>query len=117
MKLKAFTLFESTVAVTLITIVLGMSTLIYSNILDSERPVAFYQARQKVDQIFFETKISGSFFSKNFSFEAYDVEQKVDFYKGNKRLYQVDYKVVSAGKELWKESHLVANTQYEEKGN
>lgn len=113
MKLKAFTLFESTVAVTLITIVLGMSTLIYSNILDAERPVAFYQAQQEVDQIFHETKTSGAFFTKNFSFENYDIEQKVDFYKGNQRLYQVDYTVTSGEKKLWTESHLVANTKYE----
>ena len=111
--LSAFTLFESTVAVTIITIVLGMSTLIYSNVLDSERPVAFYQAKQDIDRIFLDTKRSKAFFDKTFEYEAYNIEQKVNAYKGNQKLFLLEYKVISGGKEMWKEQHLVANVNYE----
>ena len=114
MKLKSFTLFEATVAVTIITIVLGLSVMIYSNVLDAERPVAFYQAKQDIDRIFLETKNSGAFLDKNFEFETYDIEQKVNFYMGNEKLFQIDYTVISNNKQLWQESHLVANTEYQQ---
>ena len=108
--LPAFTLFESTVAVTIIAVIIGLATLIYSNVIDAERPVAYYQAKQEVDKIFFEMNQTQAFFSKNFSFETFDIKQTVDFYKGNKSLYQVDYVVNAGGKTWWNESHLVANT-------
>ena len=88
--------------------------MIYSNVLDSERPIAFYQAKQDIDEIFLNTKNTGAFISKNFEFETYDIQQKVDFYKGNERLFQIDYTVVSNDKQIWSESHLVANTEHAE---
>lgn len=110
-RLGAFTIFESTVAVTIISVIIGIASLIYSNVIDSEKPVPYYQAKQEVDKIFQDTKSSSAFFSKNFSFETYEIKQDVEFYNGNKKLYQLDYTITTGGKQWWKESHLVANTQ------
>jgi hypothetical protein len=109
--MKAFTLFESVVAITIITILIALSTMIYSNIVESEKPLAYYQAKQEVTKIFNETKQSQAFFSKNYNFETFDIEQKVDFHQGNKKLYQIDYTISAQGKQWWTEKHLVANRQ------
>lgn len=110
-RLPSFTIFESTVAVTIISIVLGLSTMIYANVLDSENPVVYYQAKQEIDKLLINTKKERTFFNKTFDYETYEIQQEVDFYKGNKKLYQVNYKVLSANKELWTESHLIANDE------
>ena len=110
-QLPAFTLFESVVAVSVITVLLLISSMIYANIIDAEKPIPYYQARQEVDKIFQDTKSSQAFFTKNYSFENYDIEQVVEPYKGNKKLVQIDYTVKNGTKTWWTEHHLVANKQ------
>lgn len=111
-QLPAFTLFESTVAITIIAVVIGISTIIYSNVIQAEKPLDFYQARQEIDQIFADMKSNKAFFDKTFDFESFSIEQKIGFYRGNKKLYQVDYAVKQTDKVLWLEHHLVANTEH-----
>lgn len=108
-RLTAFTLLESVTAVTIITILIGVSAMIYSNVVESEKPMAFYQAKQDLSKIYQNTKMNQAFFTKNFAFEHYDIQQDVEFYKGNKRLYQINYTITSKGEVWWSENHLVAN--------
>lgn len=107
--LKAFTLLESVTAITIITILIGVSAMIYSNVVESEKPMAFYQAKQDLSKIYQNTKTNQAFFTKSFSFENYDIQQEVAFYKGNKKLYQINYTITSKGEIWWSENHLVAN--------
>jgi prepilin-type N-terminal cleavage/methylation domain-containing protein len=109
--LQAFTLFESVVAISVISILLLISTMIYSNVIGSEKPVSYYQVKQEIDGILIETKKSQAFFNKNFSYENYSIEQTVEHYKGNKKLLQLSYTVRSANDVWWIENHLVANRQ------
>ena len=110
-RLKSFTLFESVVAISIITVLLVVASMIYSNVISSEKPLTYYQAQEEVEKIFNETKESGAFFTQSFSFETYDVQQDVEFYKGNNQLYQITYTVTSGTKNWWTEKHLIANTQ------
>lgn len=110
-RLKAFTLFESVVAISIITVLLVVASMIYSNVISSEKPLTYYQAQEEVEKIFTETKASGAFFTQSFSFETYDIQQDVEFYKGNNKLYQITYTVTSGTKTWWTEKHLIANSQ------
>ena len=110
-RLRAFTLFESVVAISIITILLVVASMIYGNIMSSEKPLSYYQAQEEVNKIFNETKAEGAFFTKNFSFEKFDIQQDVEFYKGNTKLYEITYTVTSGTKEWWIQKHLIANTQ------
>ena len=112
-KLAAFTLFESVVAIAIISVLIGLATIIYSNLVEAERPIAFYQAKEKIDECFYEMKKTGAFFPKNFVYENYSIEQKVDFYNGNKKIYLVEFVVMSQNKKWWTEKHLIANNNYE----
>lgn len=109
--LKSFTLLESVTAITIITLLIGVSAMIYGNVVESEKPMAYYQAKQDVARIYQNTKADQAFFTKNFGFETYDIEQAVEFYKGNKKLYQINYTISSKGDVWWTEQHLVANKQ------
>jgi len=96
-KLAAFTLFESVVAIAIISVLIGLATIIYSNLVEAERPIAFYQAKEKIDECFYEMKKTGAFFPKNFVYENYLVE----------------FIVMSQNKKWWTEKHLIANNNYE----
>lgn len=113
-KLRAFTLFESVVAITIISILIGLGSMIYGNLVESEQPIAYYQAKEEVDHLFKNLIESKAYFSQNFSYETYDIEQKIDFHLGNKKLYQVEYIITTQGKKWWSEKHLIANNQDEE---
>lgn len=111
MRLKAFTIFESTVAITIISIVLGISALIYSNVLHSETPVLVYQAKEEIDLLFNQNKAQHSFFTQQYEYESYTIQQTVDPYKGNQKLMRIDYSVMIADKSYWKESHLITTNE------
>ncbi len=110
-KLEAFTLFESVVAISIITTLIGLGTMIYSNLMQAEKPVAYYQAKDEVDRRFQELCESQAFFNKEFDYESYQIQQQVDFHMKNKKIYQVTYVVTAGNRELLTERHLVANEE------
>jgi type II secretory pathway component PulJ len=108
-KLKAFTLFESVVAISIITVLIGLGSMIYGNVMQAEKPMAYYQAQDQIDQHFQELCETKAFFNRDFELENYQIEQRVSFYNGNEKLYQVAYTVRIAGEKLLTENHLVVN--------
>lgn len=107
-KVQAFTLFESVVAISIITILIGLSAMIYTNLVRSENPIAYYQAKDQIDVELNELIASKTFFNKNSSFESFDIEQKVTPYKGSSQLLQITFIAKSGTVELLRENHLVA---------
>jgi hypothetical protein len=107
-RLAAFTLFESVVAIAIISALIGIGTIIMSNLISAERPMAFYQAKEEIDRYFFDLKKEKAFFSKNYDHNTYTIEQHVDFYNGNSGLYLVEYIITTQNKQWWTEKHLVA---------
>lgn len=108
-RLRAFSLFESVVAIAIISVLIGIGTLVYSNLVESERPIPYYQAKEEIDRYFHLLQTERTFFSRVFDHDSYSIEQHVDFYNGNKKLYLVEY-VVKAQNEIWlTEKHLIAN--------
>lgn len=117
-KLPAFTLFESVVAITVITILIGLGTMIYSNVLQAENPLAYYMAKDEVDhrlQQLSEQQLFINGHSDNFQVDSdmYQIEENIDFYKENKSLYLITYIAFSGGEELFREQHLLPNLNNE----
>lgn len=108
-KLNAFTLFESVVAITVITVLIGIGTLIYGNLVEAEKPLAYYQSKEEVEKHYHELQESKLFFNANFDHETYQIEQKVAFHNGNKNLYRVTYIVSIAEDQILVENHLIPN--------
>lgn len=112
-KMKAFTLFESVVAISIITVLIGLGAMIYGNLMHAEKPLAYYQAQDEIDQHFNELCQSKAFFNQDFKSDTYRVEQRVSFYHGNKNLYQISYTAWAGSEVLCVENHLVVNDLYE----
>lgn len=110
-KIRSFSLFESVVAIALISVLIGIATVIYGNLVEAERPVSFYQAKEEIDRYYAEMKASHAYISTSFDHDTYRIDQQVDFYKGNKKLYLVEYTITTQGKVWWKEKHLITNVQ------
>lgn len=110
-KIGAFTLFESVIAITIITVLVGIGTATYSNVVQSEKPLAYYQAKAEIDLLYQELIGSQLFVNRNLSYETFEIDQEVIPYRGNKYLFQVNWTVNSGGKEWWKEQHLIVNSR------
>lgn len=108
-RISAFTLFESVVAIAVISVLIGIVTITYSNLVGAEKPIAFYQAKEEVDRYFEALKTSGAFFPASYDHETYTITQSVDFHQGNKKIYCIDYTISAGGKTWWTEKHLLAN--------
>ena len=111
--LKAFTLFESVISVTIISVLIGVSALIWGNLMDSDKPLSYFQAKENIDLLLHELKHSKAFIDRTFEYDTYSIEQHLSFHKGNKKLYQVEYKVIANNKQWWTEKQLVSNPFYE----
>ncbi|MFT5819679.1 MAG: hypothetical protein ACI8ZM_000904 [Crocinitomix sp.] len=112
-KLPAFTLFESVIAITIITVLIGLGTMIYGNLMHSEKPLAYYQAQAEMQVRLQELKSNEIFIRENYEYENYEIEQNVTYYKGNKKLYLITYIARTGGKELLVKNHLIPNNSSE----
>jgi len=108
----AFSLFESVVAIAIISVLIGIATIVYSNLVQAERPIAFYQAKEEIDFYFQQMQHDKSFFSKLYEHETYSIEQLVEYHNGNKKLYQVQYRVTAQSKLWYTEKHLLLNPNH-----
>ncbi len=94
LKTKAFTLFESVVAITIITIFLGIGTIIYSNIIDSERSLVSLEGQFEITKLFHDTKMNKFFFQKEYEYSTYHIIQNVTSYNGIEQLYHITFDVM-----------------------
>ena len=108
-KIPAFTLFESVVAISIITVLIGLGTTIYVNLMNAEKPIAYYQAENEIDVLFQKLKEENTFLSAEFIYDNYRIQQQIEFYKGNKSLYQITYTATAGKRQLVTENYLLPN--------
>ena len=113
LKVKAYSLLESVVAISIITICVGLGTTIYSNVISSEKPLITYDANEEIKRLFNELKTSRHYFNKSVDFELYSIEQGINFYKGNQLVYLVEYKVMFNNKNIATQKFLLGNEETE----
>lgn len=106
-KLKGFTLFESVVSITIISICFSLSMIIYSKVIMSSTSFNEIEAKAEIKKVFFDLKESKLYTSQNYTIKNFEIFQKISPFKGNKNLIQVDFIVSIEGKECYLESHIV----------
>ncbi len=112
-RLPAYTLFETVVAITIITVLIGLGSLIYSAILDAENPVIYYHVEEQINEHFIGLQESKAYFNQNFDHESYSIQQDIKPYNGNTKLVEVTYTAFLGAEELLIRKHLVVNPQNE----
>ncbi len=110
-KVKAFSLFESVVAISIITICIGIGALIYSNLINSDKPMLVLEAREEMKHHFHDLKQDRLYINQSFDHEIYFINQKVSPYKGNKLIYEVEYEIEARGKIIESQKYLLVNEE------
>ena len=77
-KLKASSLMESVIAIAIIAVCLLIASLIYVKLLDSDYEVAYYEAKQKVKELHFETITNQQFEDETYQYDAYKITKTVN---------------------------------------
>lgn len=108
-KLNAFSLFESVIAVSIISIVSAIGATVLSNVSRSEKGHVYFEAKEEVDLRFHQLKTEQNFVSTSFESENFSVEQTISPYKNQPDLWQVTYTAKSGSEILFIENHLVKN--------
>lgn len=103
----SFSILESVIATSIIAILIGISAMIYSNVLASEKPLAVYQAESTVSSMFHELQANKAFFDKTVEVGGCTILQEVDFFRGNESIYAVNYAIERNNKVWYSEKHLV----------
>ena len=103
-KVNAFSLFESVVAIAIITCCIGLGSVIYNNVVTAEEPVLVLDGKAEIARLFEDLKKNRQLGSNSFNFEDFRIDQEVNHYKGHPELYQVDYKLYT-GKKMQVHQH------------
>ncbi|MBL7897241.1 MAG: hypothetical protein JNJ99_01815 [Crocinitomicaceae bacterium] len=110
-KIPSFTLFESVIAITIISVLISISMIVMANLSGSDRSVLYYQAKTEVDIRFTQLIESKKIQSQHFEYETFSIDQVATPHNGSKELFQIEYKVIINQKILFTEKHLLVNAQ------
>ena len=110
-KLKAFTLFDSLIAVTITAILVGAISLSFGYLVDSERPLAFYKAKEDINKLHHDLLKSKAYLSKTIDEEVYTINQNVTPYQGRQDLWLVEYTITMGSKIIYTDKRLVLNAE------
>lgn len=91
--LKASTLVESLFAMVIIVVSLGVGTMIYSNVLNSDKQVLKLKAMSVLDQQAALTKTEKSFIDAQQQFENWNIKKTLLLYDQTTNLYQLTLSV------------------------
>jgi len=108
-KVKAFSLFESVVAIAIITICIGIGAAIYTNVMRSQQPIMVVKGKEEMKRLFNELKTTKLYVNQSFDFDYYRIDQELEAYQGNAKVYEVHYKLFIQDKLMLNEAHLIYN--------
>jgi len=110
-KLKGATLIDSLIAVTISAIIIAGISFAFGFLLKSERPIAFYKAKEEINLLHENLVHSKAYFSDTFEHETYTIEQKVEPYQGSTKIWLVSYTIKINNKNIHTQNHLVLNEE------
>ena len=110
-KLKAFTLFDSLIAVTITAIIISTLSLSYGYLIESDKPIVNLKAETEITKLLHDINSSKSYFNKVIEFETYTIQQVVTPYRGNKSLYLITFSVEVNSKITHTEQHILLNEE------
>lgn len=90
--IKASSLLESVMAIAIIAVCLGIATMIYAQLYESDYDMAFYKAKHKVSDLHCQMVQEQDFEDETFKMDGgYQIEKKVSDYEG--AIKKVTFKV------------------------
>lgn len=84
--LKASSLVEVIIAMVVITLVFGLTLVIYLNVVRSSSLFPKLKASSLLDQVALQTKTEKRFFEETLETGGYHIHKQVSIYRGNERL-------------------------------
>ena len=110
-KVKAFSLFDSLIAVTIVAILIGAVSFAYGKLIESEKPILFYKAKEEITKLHHEMVQSKAYINKTVQLEPYTIDQEIDNYQGRNDLWLVKYTVLLSSKTLYTTKRIVVNEE------
>ncbi|MGV6862293.1 MAG: hypothetical protein ACWA41_11005 [Putridiphycobacter sp.] len=110
-KLKAFTLIDTLVAVSITAIVIGCISFAYGYLVKSDHPFGYYKAKEQIEIMHEKMVESKNYLSKSIELENYTIVQEVAPYKGKQNLFLVTYKIKLNANEIYQNKRLVLNEE------
>lgn len=95
-KLKAATLIESLIAMIIIVVCLGIATVIYSNVLNSDRERVQLKAMLLLKQEAEQTKKEKSFLDSEKKEGDWTVKKEVTRYEQTENIYRLSFKIINS---------------------
>lgn len=92
--LKAATLVESLIAMVIIIVTLGIATMIYSNVLDSDKQRKQLKAMFLLNQEFIKTKAEKTFLDSEEQVNDWNIKKTVERFNETENLYRLSIKAV-----------------------
>lgn len=89
--IKASSLIESTIAITIITISLLIALKLYITIIDHSISLKTGKVQYEIDKLFIETKLSNSYDTEVYIYKNYNIRKEVDNYKNTENLLKLSF--------------------------
>lgn len=113
LKISAFSLFESVVAIVIISVCIGIGSLIYSNIIGSEEPLLAIEGFEEANVLFENLKANKRYINDHFAYENFSIEQNIKPYRGDKHILVVNYNIYRDRNLIGYQRHLIFNEEHE----
>lgn len=88
-KIKAATLMESLIAMVIIVVCLGVGTMIYSNVLNSDKQLLQLKAIGKLNRMAQQTKIEKNYLDSEQKQNGWNIKKTLNKYDQTENLYQL----------------------------
>ncbi|MDO6758567.1 hypothetical protein Q4566_00025 [Tamlana sp. 2_MG-2023] len=92
--LKASSISESVIAMTIIAICLSIAITIYSSVLQTDHNITFYKSQQKVKELLWETKRDRQIENEDYDFEFFKVQKRIEVLDGLSS-FKIDFIVIT----------------------
>jgi len=104
--IKASTLYETILAIGIISAAIAVATLIFSNVVYSDENVSYYQVEEFIYNLKNKSEIEQEFKNETIDYREYIIKKKVLDFDEEKKLKQIIFKVFK-GKKMFKEYHFL----------
>lgn len=93
---KASSITESVIAMTIVAICLAIAMFTYGSVLQTDNNVTFFIAQQKVKELLYETKKNNQVKDENYDYESFTIQKTVKELDNNS--FAVDFIVTTVNK-------------------
>ncbi len=100
--IKASTLYETILAIGIISAAIAVATLIFSNVVYTDENVSYYQVEELIYNLKNKSEIEQQFNNETINYKEFIIKKKVLNFDEDRKLRQIVFKVFK-GKKMFKE--------------